>query len=82
MFNLITVCNILGLFIGLYVATFMLVAPSAQPFLLPRTSMVDERRWTAQDLGGLARTDKLAAAVKRLTSAVRSSGAAVLEAKG
>ena len=44
--------------------------------------MVDERRWTAQDLGGLARTDKLAAAVKNLTSAVRSSGAAVLEAKG
>ena len=78
-----TLCNMLGLLMGLYVTMLMLVAPDAQPFAVSKTSaLVVGGRWSAQDLAKLARTDNLAAVVKRLTSAARNSGGAALEVEG
>ena len=84
MISINTMCNILGLLMGLYVTVLMIVAPNSQPFSVRKSSalLVAGESWTAQDLAKLARTDKLAAAVNRLTSAARDSGAAALEVEG
>ena len=83
MINMDTLCNMLGLLMGLYVTMLMLVAPDAQPFAVSKTSaLVVGGRWSAQDLAKLARTDDMATAVKRLTSAARKSGGAALKDEG
>ena len=73
-----TICNVVGVVIGLYLTTFMLLAPNAQPFVFRKPALV-ESKWTAQDLGTLARTGKVATAVRRLKNAARKSGTPVLE---
>ena len=83
MINMDTLCNMLGLLMGLYVTMLMLVAPDAQPFAVSKSStLVVGGRWSAQDLAKLARTDDMATAVKRLTSAARKSGGAALKDEG
>ena len=83
MITMNTVCNLLGLLMGLYVTMLMLVAPNAQPFAVTKKSaLAVGGRWTAQELAKLARTDNLATAVKRLTSSARKSGGAALEDEG
>ena len=83
MISMNTICNILGLLMGLYVTMLMLVAPDAQPSAVSKSSaLVIGGRWSAQDLAKLARTDNLATAVKRLTSAARNSGGAALKDEG
>lgn len=76
-----TICNVMGLLIGLYVTTFILLSPNAQSFVFRKT-LLPEEKWTAQDLGTLARTNQLATAVTRLTSAEFESGAPVHEVEG
>lgn len=87
-FNLGYICNAVGFVMLLYVTIFMLVAPNAPPPIVFRkattttaTALVEEP-WTAEDLGALARTNKVAAAVRSLKNAARNSGTPVLLIKG
>lgn len=79
--NVAMICNAMGLLIGLYVTTSVLLAPKIQSFVFRKT-LLPEEKWTAQDLGTLARTNQLATAVTRLTSAKIEFGAPVLEVEG
>jgi len=60
MITMNTMCNILGLLMGLYVTVLMIVAPNSQPFSVRKSSalLVAGESWTAKDLAKLARTDK------------------------
>ena len=70
-------CNMVGILIVLSVTTFMLPAPNTQPFVFFKTSSVEDK-WTAQDLGTLARHKNMAAAVGHLlTGVARQPGAPV-----
>ena len=61
----------------------MLLASDVHPLVFGNNTPFDEEKWTAKDLGMLARTDKLSAVVSRVTNAAYDSGApAVLQIEG
>ena len=78
-----TICTLMGVPIVLYVTTLMLSVPNAQPFVFFEASLVEDK-WTAQDLGTLARTKNMAAAVGHLLKDVagRPGAPVVLQVAG
>ena len=70
----IPISNMLKIVLGAVLAAGLLLAPNARS-LGDNKSIVQDKKWTAQDLSSMAKTSTMADAVSVLTSAVQETGA-------
>ena len=71
--TIIMISNMLKIVLGAVLAAGLLLAPNARS--LDKKSIVEDKKWTAQDLSSMAKTSTMADAVSVLTSAVQETGA-------
>ena len=69
----IPMSNMLKIVLGAVLAAGLLLAPNARS-LGDKKSIVQDKKWTAQDLSSMAKTSTMADAVSVLTSAVQETG--------
>ena len=69
----IPISNMLKIVLGAVLAAGLLLAPNARS-LGDNKSIVQDKKWTAQDLSSMAKTSTMADAVSVLTSAVQETG--------
>ena len=69
----IPMSNMLKIVLGAVLAAGLLLAPNARS-LGDKKSIVEDKKWTAQDLSSMAKTSTMADAVSVLTSAVQETG--------
>ena len=70
----IPISNMLKIVLGAVLAAGLLLAPNARS-LGDNKSIVQDKKWTAQDLSSMAKTSTMADAVSVLTGAVQETGA-------
>ena len=70
----IPMSNMLKIVLGAVLAAGLLLAPNARS-LGDKKSIVQDKKWTAQDLSSMAKTSTMADAVSVLTGAVQETGA-------
>ena len=70
----IPISNMLKIVLGAVLAAGLLLAPNTRS-LGDKKSIVQDKKWTAQDLSSMAKTSTMADAVSVLTSAVQETGA-------
>ena len=71
--TIIMISNMLKIVLGAVLAAGLLLAPNARS-LGDNKSIVQDKKWTAQDLSSMAKTSTMADAVSVLTSAVQETG--------
>ena len=69
----IPISNMLKIVLGTVLVAGLLLAPNARS-LGDKKSIVQDKKWTAQDLSSMAKTSTMADAVSVLTSAVQETG--------
>ena len=70
----IPISNMLKIVLGAVLAAGLLLASNTRS-LGDKKSIVQDKKWTAQDLSSMAKTSTMADAVSVLTSAVQETGA-------
>ena len=68
------ISNMLKIVLGAVLAAGLLLASNTRS-LGDKKSIVQDKKWTAQDLSSMAKTSTIADAVSVLTSAVQETGA-------
>ena len=72
--TIIMISNMLKIVLGAVLAAGLLLASNTRS-LGDKKSIVQDKKWTAQDLSSMAKTSTMADAVSVLTSAVQETGA-------
>ena len=72
--TIIMISNMLKIVLGAVLAAGLLLASNTRS-LGDKKSIVQDKKWTAQDLSSMAKTSTMADAVSVLTGAVQETGA-------
>ena len=72
--TIIMISNMLKIVLGAVLAAGLLLASNTRS-LGDKKSIVQDKKWTAQDLSSMAKTSTMADAVSVMTSAVQETGA-------
>ena len=72
--TIIMISNMIKIVLGAVLVAGLLLAPNARS-LGGKKSIVQDKKWTAQDLSSMAKTSTMADAVSVMTSAVQETGA-------